>query len=110
MAGEHAMERIGGGEWKEHRWPELIEESLRFSSDSGLEKDASRSEIIESVKKAIDSSEFSESLSAMLCMLGESVVIVPKDPHGQEDWIYKISEELEGYGLSSFSSRVGELR
>ena len=110
LAGEHPMERIGRGEWKEHRWPELIEESLRFSSDSGLEKDASRSEIIESVKKAIDSSEFSESLSAMLCMLGESVVIVPKDPHAQEDWIYKISEELEGYGLSSFSSRVGALR
>ena len=110
LAGEHAMERIAKGEWKEHRWSELIEESLRFSSDSGLEKDASRSEIIESVKKAIDSTEFSESLSAMLCMLGESVVIVPKDPHGQEDWIYKISEELEGYGLSSFSSRVGALR
>ena len=110
LAGEHAMERIGKGEWKENRWSELIEESLRFSSDSGLEKDASRSEIIESVKKAIDSSEFSESLSAMLCMLGESVVIVPKDPYGQEDWIYKISEELEGYGLSSFSSRVGALR
>ena len=110
LAGEHAMERIGRGEWKEHRWPELIEESLRFSSDSGLEKDASRSEIIESVKKAINSSEFSESLSAMLCMLGESVVIVPKNIHLQEDWIYKISEELEGYGLSSFSSRVGELR
>ena len=110
LAGEHAMERIGKGEWKEHRWSELIEESLRFSSDSGLEKDASRSEIIESVKKAIDGSEFSESLSAMLCMLGESVVIVPNDPHGQEDWIYKISEELEGYGLSSFSSKVGALR
>ena len=109
LAGEHAMERIGKGEWKEHRWSELIEESLRFSSDSGLEKDASRSEIIESVKKAIDSSEFSESLSAMLCMLGESVVIVPKDPHEKEDWIYKISEELEGYGLSSFSSKVGAL-
>ena len=39
---------------RNHRWSELIEESLRFSSDSGLEKDASRSEIIESVKKAID--------------------------------------------------------
>ena len=43
-------------------------------------------------------------------MLGESVVIVPKNPDMEEDWIYKISEELEGYGLSSFSSRVGELR
>ena len=110
LAGEHAMERIGKGEWKEHRWSELIEESQKFSSDSGLEKDASRSEIIQFVKKAIDSSEFSESLSVMLCMLGESVVIVPKNPDGQEDWIYKISEELEEYGLSSFSSRVGELR
>ena len=109
-AGELAMERIAEGEWKEHRWPELIEESLRFSSESGLEMDASRLKIIESVNKAIDSSGFSDSLSAMLCMLGESVVIVPNDPNGKKDWIYKISEELEGYGLSSFSSRVGELR
>ncbi len=109
-AGELAMERIAEGEWKEHRWPELIEESLRFSSESGLEMDASRLEIIESVNKAIDSSGFSDSLSAMLCMLGESVVIVPNDPNGKKDWIYKISEELEGYGLSSFSSRVGDLR
>ena len=104
------MERIAKGEWNNHRWSELIEESLKFSSDSGLEKDASRSDIIESVKKAIDMSGLSESLSAMLCMLGESVVIVPKDPHGQEDWIYKISEELGDYGFSSFSTRVGKLR
>ena len=87
-----------------------IEESLRFSSESGLEMDASRLEIISSVNKAIDSSGFSESLSAMLCMLGESVVIVPNDPHGKEDWIYRISEELKEYGLSSFPTRVGELR
>ena len=66
------MERIAKGEWNNHRWSELIEESLKFSSDSGLEKDASRSDIIESVK-AIDISGLSESLSAMLCMLGESV-------------------------------------
>ena len=104
------MERIAKGEWNNHRWSELIEESLKFSSDSGLEKDASRSDIIESVKKAIGILGLSESLSAMLCMLGESVVIVPKNPDFEEDWIYKISEELEGYGLSSFSSRVGELR
>ena len=110
QAGELAMERIGQGEWDELRWQELIEESLRFSSESGLEMDASRSEIIESVNKAIDSSGFTDNLSAMLCMLGESVVIVPKEPHWEEDWIYKISEELEGNGLSSFSSRVGKLR
>ena len=110
QAGELAMERIGQGEWDELRWQELIKESLRFSSESGLEMDASRSEIIESVNKAIDSSGFTDSLSALLCMLGESVVIVPKDPHWEEDWIYKISEKLEGNGLSSFSSRVGKLR
>ena len=110
LAGEHAMERIAEGEWKENRWQELIEESLRFSSESGLEVDASRLEIISAANNAIDSSGFSDNLSAMLCMLGESVVIVPNDPHGQEDWIYKISEELKEYGLSSFSSRVGKLR
>ena len=108
-AGEIAMERIGEGEWGEHRWSELIEESIIFSSESGLEMDASRLEIIESVNDAINRSGFSDSLSAMLCMLGESVVIVPNDPHREEDWIHKISEALEISGLYSFPSRVGKL-
>ena len=109
-SGERAMKRIAEGEWEENRWQELIEESLRFSSDSGLEVDASRLEIFEAANKAIDSSGFSDILSVMLCMLGESVVIVPNDPHEERDWVYTVAEELEGYGLSSFSSRVGKLR
>ena len=43
LAGEHAMERIAKGEWNKQRWSELIEESLNFSSESGLEKDLASS-------------------------------------------------------------------
>ena len=59
--------------------------------------------------KAIADSGYSDSVSVMLCMLGESVVIVPKDPFFDDKWIDKISEALENSGLASFSSVVGEL-
>ena len=109
QAGENGMERIGSGDWNEDRWSQIIEEALKFSSESGLESDASRLEIIDLTNKAIADSGYSDSVSVMLCMLGESVVIVPKDPFFGDKWIDKISEALENSGLASFSSVVGEL-
>ncbi len=108
-AGGTAMETIGSGDWSKDRWSELIEKSLLFSSESGLDRDASRSEIIESVRKAIDNAGLSDSLSVLLCMLGESVVVVPNDPLMGSDWVLPLSASLEVSGLSTYSSEVGPL-
>ena len=104
------MEIIGDGDWDSRRWSELIERSLIFSRDSGLDLDASRSEIIGAANEAIGSSGYSERLSAMLCMLGESVVIVPNDFLDGSDWLDEISSILEAGGFSTFSSKIGNLR
>ena len=109
-AGASAMEIIGDGDWDSRRWSELIERSLIFSRDSGLDLDASRSEIIGAANEAIGSSGYSERLSAMLCMLGESVVIVPNDFLDGSDWLDEISSILEAGGFSTFSSKIGNLR
>jgi pantoate kinase len=109
-AGASAMEIIEGGQWNSNRWSELIERSLIFASESGLEDDASRSEIIDSVNRAIIESGFSERLTALLCMLGESVVIVPNDSLDKGEWIGDLSSALESNGFSTFSSRIGSLR
>ena len=109
-AGSSSMEIIGEGDWDSRRWSELIDQSLIFANDSGLEFDASRSEIIVAANGAIRDSGFSESLSAMLCMLGESVVIVPNDSLDEGEWLGKISSLLEESGFFTFSSRVGSLR
>ena len=109
-SGSSSMEIIGEGDWDSRRWSELIDQSLIFANDSGLEFDASRSEIIVAANGAIRDSGFSESLSAMLCMLGESVVIVPNDSLDEGEWLGELSSVLEERGFFTFSSRVGSLR
>ena len=81
-----------------------------FASESGLEDDASRSEIIDSANRAIIESGFSGRLTALLCMLGESVVIVPNDSLDKGEWIGDLSLALESSGFSTFSSRIDSLR
>lgn len=108
-AGSSAMEIIDSGEWNSDRWHEIIERSLVFASDSGLENDSSRGELIDSANKAIIESDLSGRVSALLCMLGESVVIVPTDSQSKGEWVSPLSKKLEDYGFSIFTTRVGPL-
>ena len=109
-AGASAMELIGEGDWNSGRWSELIDRSLIFACDSGLESDSSRSEIIGAANDEIGSSGYSDRLTAMLCMLGESVVIVPNDSLDGGDWLGELSSVIEARGFSTFSSQIGALR
>ncbi len=108
-AGKASMKVIGSGEWGVGRWWELVESSRQFATESGLEKDASRLEIISSVNESISKSGLSERVSGLLCMLGESVVVVPEDPHSEGGWIDSLTEQLGKSGLTCFSSRIGPL-
>ena len=93
------MELIGNGDWNSGRWSELIDRSLIFSCDSGLESDSSRSEIIGAANDEIGSAGYSDRLTAMLCMLGESVVIVPNDSLDGGDCLGDISSVIEARGF-----------
>ena len=109
-AGATAMETIGGREWNSSRWAELIEKSLVFATESGLENNASRSEIIDLVNEAIIESGFSDRITALLCMLGESIVIVPNHTLDEGGWVEELSSLLERNGFSTFPSRIGSMR
>ena len=45
----------------------------------------------------------------MLCMLGESVAIVPVDPTSGGEWIEDVITELDHIGLKGLRTRVGKL-
>ena len=100
------MEIIGDGDWDSRRWSELIERSLIFSRDSGLDLDASRSEIIGAANESIGSSGYSERLSAMLCMLGESAVVLPSKLPLSDHWQEIVISNLEMRGLGATSASV----
>tara|TARA_B100000945_G_scaffold321276_1_gene334963 strand:+ start:1069 stop:2046 length:978 start_codon:yes stop_codon:yes gene_type:complete len=108
-AGEAAMNSLGSGDWNIKRWSELIEESKTFSSNSGLTKDSFRSDLLDIINDVIVKEGLSEVVTPLLCMLGESVVIVPRNPQNEEDWLSLLIPNLEEEGLCIFASRVSNL-
>ncbi len=108
-AGIEQMSVIGRGEWGPERWSELIECAKSFVEESGLLDDASRSDLLASVNKEISNSDFDGDVTALLCMLGESVVVVPTDANNDEGDLGALSVFLEGSGLATMLSRVGGL-
>ena len=101
---------IGIGHWDSSRWSEIIEKSVVFASESELGDDSSRSDIVRTVERAIVESGYSGKVAALLCMLGESVVIVPNNLSDVCDWIDPVANSLRESGLCTFSSRIGSLR
>ena len=50
-----------------------------------------------------------EEVEVMLCMLGESVAIVPLNPSEGREWIEGVITELARVGLQGLETKVGEL-
>ena len=108
-AGTEQMQALSEGEWGINRWTELLDSSKRFAEDSGLLADSSRVGLLSLVDGAIRECDIGEEAVALLCMLGESVVIVPRDPRGGVAWCGSLVEALERIGLRAMTTEVGRL-
>ena len=76
-AGTKQMDSLMQSDWDKSQWGELIESSEIFAYESGLLLDSSRLELLEESKDIIDSLDLE--YKPLLCMLGKSLVIVPKN-------------------------------
>ena len=85
----------------------MIEASRVFAKNSRLEHDANRSELLALDDDSISDSGLVGRVVGLLCMLGESVVVVPTDPKSAGEWIEALSHSLESTGLSVYSSKIG---
>ncbi|RZD35427.1 MAG: hypothetical protein CXT72_04005 [Methanobacteriota archaeon] len=81
----------------------------KFSEESGLLSDSSRIEILNIAKMAIEKVNGSEIFTPLLCMLGESVVIVPSNFDYDEHGFEELNSLLNEAGLNSKTSRIGSL-
>ena len=106
-AGSRQMEVLSQGEWDSERWAELIQSADAFSRESGLIDDSSRNELVTLAAAAV--AECGDDVEVMLCMLGESVVIVPSDPSNGGEWVENVIKELDKVGLKGLGTKVGEL-
>jgi len=107
-AGSMEMISLTEGSWDEGRWSELIESSIRFSKISGLLKESRRATVLGMATQAIAECGMSGSVVPLLCMLGESVVIVPRnlDEGGVEMSV--LLSSIERGGLSGCITRVSD--
>jgi len=107
LAGVQGMKSLGVSEWDESRWHQIIHEADKFAENSGLLDDAERRELLNEVRWALRS--FEPKLSVLLCMLGESVVVIPKDVE-DDGWIEYaeiLIDRLTDFGfLSTRISRI----
>ena len=72
-AGESAVDRLKEHEWNQNIWEMLLEEADQFALESGLLEELERAKLLHAVLEQAD-----DSMSCHLCMLGTSLIVVPK--------------------------------
>ena len=107
-AGIKQMDPLVNGKWEASRWEELLERSQIFVSESGLLNDSLRLELLNEVEEMIN--KLNLNLKPLLCLLGKSLVIVPKNIDSSND-IHSDSliNQLEKAGFNSIRTKVGKL-
>ncbi len=108
-SGIEKMNLIGKGVWDSSRWEELLLASEEFASESGLILDSDRSVILEDANRILRNNNLQTKFIPLLCMLGRSIVVLPRDIKYPEFGIDRISEELKKIGYNIVITQVSDL-
>ncbi len=107
-AGIKQMEQLMQKQWDKNRWRELLERSEIFADESGLLSDSKRFDLLNQAKNVIE--EISSEFKPLLCMLGKSLVIVPKNIDNEEDLeLSRLIYELNEVGFITKKTKIGRL-
>jgi pantoate kinase len=100
-AGERSVSRLRVKEWTFERWPDLMLESRNFADGSGLLEEKVRKELLSTVQKEILRLDLQARLNVRLCMLGVSLVILPRrlDSPLVSNELEKIADAFRALGL-----------
>ncbi len=109
IAGSKNLEGLCDKEWNESRWSEILVSSRKFSLDSGLSDEESRSEVLRKCEQAMNTGGMGHSGVALLCMLGTSVVIVPNNLGSGLVGVEQVRSLLDNYGLENTLTRIGDI-
>jgi len=107
-AGIKQMNSLLNGKWNEDRWGELLERSEIFVVESGLLQDSLRLELLKEVEQIIIQSN--SNVKPLLCLLGKSLVIVPKDIKNSNNLGYDdLIDSLQDAGFNTVKTNVAKL-
>ncbi len=110
-AGNACVDALALGPWHVGRWPDVLTQSRLFATQSGMLEEEERARLYRSVLEAVQSIEAQATLAVRLCMLGSSVVVVPRqlnEPIGEGD-MQAIAAEAEALGFATMTSSIADL-
>ena len=108
-AGSKNLEELSHKNWNESRWSDIILSSRKFSVESGLSSEKSRSEVLRKCEEAMLEGGMNHSGVALLCMLGTSVAIVPNSIKSGLVGVNQVRSLLDSYGLENILTRIGDI-
>ena len=95
-AGITSMREIEEISWDISSWNTILQESLNFSNNSGLNKEKNRRELLNEINLDEIKTTFQNKVVVRLCMLGLSAIILPTkcDLENSGKWLSKVSDYL----------------
>tara|TARA_B100001094_G_scaffold244248_1_gene240505 strand:+ start:2445 stop:3419 length:975 start_codon:yes stop_codon:yes gene_type:complete len=108
-AGNRNLEGLSENRWSDSRWSEILDNSKRFSEESGLSSEESRADVLRKCEKAMIESGVDHSGVGLLCMLGTSVAIVPNNLELGLGRVDEFMHLLDSFGLNNILTRIGEI-
>ena len=107
-AGDKCVDELSSGAWNKDKWDSILENSMKFSNDSGMLEEDVRASFLAKVNSSIEAKGLSNKVQACLCMLGISAVILPKslDDKIAIDKLQNLGSEVQKLGLEYKVSRI----
>ncbi|MGY8669810.1 MAG: GHMP family kinase ATP-binding protein [Candidatus Poseidoniales archaeon] len=105
-AGNSSVKRLADRDWKPEAWPELLMESDRFAIGSGMLNEKDRSDLLADVHALVIQEGFGETASCHLCMLGSSLVILPKDLTNKPVFTEELLQKIKHLGYGVMLTRI----
>ncbi len=105
-AGEASLANLRIGAWNEGRWSEVLNEARNFANASGMLAEAERAAVYDAVVEEVAQLGLHAICAVRLCMLGSSVVVLPRriDQLPTDDDLMRLENELKQRGLSTLLS------
>ncbi len=110
-AGNACVDALASGPWHAGRWPDVLTQSRLFATQSGMLDEEERARLYRNILEAVQSIEAQATLAVRLCMLGSSVVVVPRrlnEPIDEGD-MQAIAAKAEALGFATMTSSIAGL-
>ena len=107
-AGITAINSMKTKSWNHEQWDQILTQSRNFAEQSELLEEVERKQLLSKTRDVVRELELQAKISIRLCMLGISLVILPRKLTNplKKNELEQISKELEQIGIGTKITKI----